>query len=515
MFKGKLFAIICSATSVVVAATTALTLVLSGPRDTQSLHMLSDNDAVAYGVTNYLSGASETIDTISAIVDVIKENPSAFNLDFQINEMADFDEIEGLGGSLDVEMDAKNQMFSLMAGLTVGSATVANGTVYLDEDELIAKIPVLFEGIVTATFDNLSQDLSNSYIGETLLGGFDIDQYLAMFSVASEMMGSYLPEIDFDYADFLDDLMDVISASYFEATDAMSVTNNGKMTLNDGKEYQAYRAHLAVADLSYIILDSIIYILNNEDFQSMIGDVIDYASGMMVDIDEDLEGFDSVMSMAYGSSMGQIFSMASSYVESYWGQIITQLENYLGKTIDFSIYLTDTVEPAAFDLFIGFTENGSLTYDRKNADACEGYFSIKSDMTGGSNVGDYNNTTIEITDYYNTYIVNYDMKSEDNGDFDMNLSFNENENPVAKLKANGSYVEDGDYFNFKMDTLNYVQQGETLFDVTFSVGFNPIDAVSKPSGSPVYNVWDMDLSDFTSLLKEINGNLSDIEDLFQ
>ena len=107
------------------------------------------------------------------------------------------------------------------------------------------------------------------------------------------------------------------------------------------------------------------------------------------------------------------------------------------------------------------------------------------------------------------------MKSEDNGDFDMNLSFNKNENLVAKLNANGSYVEDGDYFNFKMDTLNYVQQGETLFDVTFSVGFNPIDAVSKPSGSPVYNVWDMDLSDFTSLLKEINGNLSDIEDLFQ
>ena len=47
MLKSKLMAIIGVSTSVVVAATTALTLAISGPRNVLSLSALSDNDAVA------------------------------------------------------------------------------------------------------------------------------------------------------------------------------------------------------------------------------------------------------------------------------------------------------------------------------------------------------------------------------------------------------------------------------------------------------------------------------------
>ena len=55
----------------------------------------------------------------------------------------------------------------------------------------------------------------------------------------------------------------------------------------------------------------------------------------------------------------------------------------------------------------------------------------------------------------------------------------------------------------------------TLFDLGFSLGFKPIDAVTKPSGSPVYDLWEMNEDDFIELFEEIGEKVEDFSEIFE
>ena len=69
MFKTKLFATICAVTSAVTVATTALTLSIAGPSGLQTIHSLSANDAVATGISNVFSSASNGSESITEFID--------------------------------------------------------------------------------------------------------------------------------------------------------------------------------------------------------------------------------------------------------------------------------------------------------------------------------------------------------------------------------------------------------------------------------------------------------------
>lgn len=508
MFKTKLFAAICTGTSFVVAATTALTLAVSGPRNTQSLHMLSDNNAVAYGFTNLLGETTSAFDTISNIVDTVSDEKASISGSFTINSIEDMEELSGMGAGLEINFDTENGAMSLIGNASYGSMDILKATLYLDKDEMIAEIPALFKGIIIAPLDNLEEDFSNSYFGELAAeNGFDYNEFRQELEAALDSAVNDMPQFDFDYEEFYDGLLDTINDSYYKATDNMTVKDLGKKPLQSGEKYQCYRAEVPVADLSYIVRDAVLYILNSDEFASYIEQVMEYMSKTSSYYDDD---------DIYGSSTEFRSQLKSSakMIEMYWGQVVTELEDTLGKEIVFTIYLDNAVNPAGFEFYVSEMEDGTISFEKNAVDTSEYSCIISADLTGGKNIGDYADYNVQFQSQYEDSMFHFSKRMEPNGDFSISATFTEDEN-TAEISLTGAYTDDDPFFTYNVDSFKVTEDGNTLFDVGFTLSFQPIDKVEKPSGSPEYNIWEMDENDFKALTKEIQKAIEEISSLIE
>lgn len=523
MLKGKLLAIISGTTSVAVAATTALTLAISGPRDTYSLNALSDNDAVANGITSIFDSASDSVDTVTEVIDIISEDKAAFSMGFNINKIEGFDELSGLGGNLDINMDVEDMKFSIDADAVYGTVELFNSVLYCDfnKKEMVASIPTLFNGILKASIDSdlINEHMNNSYLGSILKAqGFDYDEIKKQLEDALSQASTSLPafEYEFDYEEFADELTDVINDAFKVAVKNMDVTDNGKMPLNGGK-YQCYTAAISVNDLANIVKEAIVYVLKSDEFQDYLDYILEYVqeieksnSGYDSDDLEDIYGGMSGMDMSMGETLGSLAPM----LETYWPTIVKEIENVLGKNIEFTIYLTDTVETAGFEIYLSQTENGTLSYKKSNVNNSEMAIVIKGDFTGGKEIGDYTYLSLEGLEYGESKIfADYSLKMEANGDFTLNLVAKEEGEQIGAISVDGKYTTKDMFFTLDVDSFKFIEEDETMFDVGFLLSFQPIDSVVRPSGSTEYDLWEMDEEDFNKLGEEISEKVEKIEDI--
>ncbi|MEE1517766.1 MAG: hypothetical protein UF228_09250 [Lachnospiraceae bacterium] len=499
MFKTKLFATICAVTSAVTVATTALTLSIAGPSGLQTIHSLSANDAVATGISNVFSSASNGSESITEFIDVLTSTKTAANLGFTINSIKGVEEVSGIGGELELQLDSEAEAAALLLNAKLGELGLFNSTLYVDKSEIIASVPFLFDGIISVGLDNLLEDLENSYIGSSLLAtaDIDVDELKELYNTFTSELATKAPDFDFDSDKFMDGLEDVISDAFDEAMAEMDTKDLGMIKLNGGS-YQGYEAKVSVAKLSYIFRDSIKYILNSKDIQNLVDDVIAYA--------EETMGEDLVPENEFnGSMLGDLTSL----VDMYWGPLVSELEAVLGENIQFTIYLTETVEIAGFE-FDAYVINDKLTYNSSDASVADDAIVFKADYTGGKNIGDYTDISVEIFEENESLgSIKYVAKHEANGDFEISFNFSDATESYA-LTLNGNYVKDGDFFSLVVDSIKLIEGNETIADFGFTISFKPIDAVTKPSETPVYDLWEMDESDLMDLITNIGEKLEEL-----
>ena len=499
MFKTKLFATICAVTSAVTVATTALTLSIAGPSGLQTIHSLSANDAVATGISNVFSSASNGSESITEFIDVLTSTKTAANLGFTINSIKGVEEVSGIGGELELQLDSEAEAAALLLNAKLGELGLFNSTLYVDKSEIIASVPFLFDGIISVGLDNLLEDLENSYIGSSLLAtaDIDVDELKELYNTFTSEFATKAPDFDFDSDKFMDGLEDVISDAFDEAMAEMDTKDLGMVKLNGGS-YQGYEAKVSVAKLSYIFRDSIKYILNSKDIQNLVDDVIAYA--------EETMGEDLVPENEFnGSMLGDLTSL----IDMYWGPLVSELEAVLGENIQFTIYLTETVEIAGFE-FDAYVINDKLTYNSSDASVADGAVVFKADYTGGKNIGDYTDINVEIFEENESLgSIEYVAKHEANGDFEISFNFGDKAESYA-LTLNGNYVKDGDFFSLVVDSIKLIEGNETIADFGFTISFKPIDAVTKPSETPVYDLWEMDESDLMDLITNIGEKLEEL-----
>ena len=501
MFKTKLFAAICSVSSVVVAASTAVALAVSGPRETQSLRLLSDNTAVAYGITNIF----DTDSSIAEIVNTVSENKTAMKAGFVINSIEGIDEVSGFGAGLELDIDTENSEGSLILDASYGGMELLAATLYYNSDELVGYMPALFEGIITAPLNNLPEDFEGSYIYELMAEeGFDLDEFRSELDSAISQVSANMSQFDFDYEGFAEGLCDTVREAYYDAAESMNVTDMGKVTLNSGDAYQCYYVDVPVADLSYILKDAVLYILESDELAEYIDQVYAY----MAEADSDYSYYADM-------DMASQLQSAATMVDAYWGQIVTEIENVLGKNITFTIYLTDAVETAGFEFYLHVDSNGSVSYDKADAANAAFSVSIMADYTGGENIGDYTSIALNCMEYGSTEaIMNYSHALEENGDFVLNALFNDTYS-TSEITADGSYIEDGQFFDLQVDSLKIIEDGETLCDIGLTLSCTPIDAIQRPSATPEYNIWEMDEADFEALGDEASDKIETLLNLIQ
>ena len=500
MFKTKLFATICAAASAVTVAATALTLSIAGPSGVQSIHTLSANDAIASSIAGVFSSASDTADEISNFVDVITSNKTATNIGFTINSLNGYEELSGVGGSLELQLDTESQAAALLLEATYGSMEIINGTIYVDKDEFLASVPTLFDGVLKAGLDNLEEDLENSFLGEMLLGDTDLDELKATISLLMNQYESMAPSIDFDYEKFMEGLTDTMNEAFNEAMENMEADDLGKQKLNGGS-YQCYEAKIPVRELSYILRDAIKYCLESKDFQNLIQEIFTTSA--------DLAGGD-IPSLGFEAAM---LGQYASYVDMYWGELVSGLEEVLGKNIELTIYITDTVELAGLS-FDAYVVGEQLVYDDSYANSAYMSVNLMCDYTGGKNIGDYTDVSLVAEAEGETVSLDYTKKYETNGDFDIDLVAN-NDGDTMSITADGNYVVDGEFFSLVVDSVKFIENDRTEADFGFNVSFKPIDSVTKPSGEPVYDIWEMDEDDFGELIMEISEKLEEFVEMFE
>ena len=156
-------------------------------------------------------------------------------------------------------------------------------------------------------------------------------------------------------------------------------------------------------------------------------------------------------------------------------------------------------------------EDGTISYEQSAIETSVVSFVFEADLTGGKDIGDY-------ADYTFAYIpeserdsleIKYSQHLEENGDFAIYVAVDE-VNSLAEISAEGSYTDNDPFFTCNIDSLKVMENGSTLFDVGFKLSFQPIDNVEKPSGSPEYNIWEMNEDDFEALREEILDAIKEI-----
>ena len=503
MFKTKLFAGICAGASVVTAAATALTLIISGPSGEKSLHQYSANEQVEISLERAFNSVSTSSDQITEFVNVITSNKTAANVGFTINSADGYEELTGVGGEIEVQLDTESMSAALLFNAALDSVTIVDGTVYVDRNEFLAVAPALYDGIIKANLDNLEEDLTNSFFGQYLLDSMDVDfdELSQAFELVLSDYEKYAPNFQFDSDKFYAGLNETLTKSYNNVLASMELEDLGNQPLNGGS-YQCYTVTISIEDLSLILKDAIIYTLNSPEIQSLADQLIEYLS----------ETADIPASDLYMMS-GEMLAQYPELVNLYWGQIIGSVEETLGENISFKMYIADTVELAGLQLNM-YVDGDTFSFDEKNANTNE-YMTITYDLTGGKNLGDYIEFDLTAVAEGSTMNMNYTSKFEPNGDFTMALKAEADDDGSFAMTAEGNYVQDGQFFNLEVDSLKLIEDDVTLYDFGFKCGFKPIDSVTKPTGSPVYDVWEMDEYDFQGLITNIELHLQELAEFFE
>ena len=346
MFKTKLFATICAAASAVTVAVTALTLGIAGPAGLQTMHTLSANDQIANSIAGVFSSASDTTEEITELIDTIVSNKTSTKIGFTINsldglealgDLYGINNLAGLGGNVEFQLDTESRAAAFIYELALGSVAGVGGTLYIDENEILAAAPFLFEGVLKAGLDNLEEDLQNSYLGQIISEEINFDEIEETLNLLITEYETMMPKFNFDSEKFMEGLVDTMSDAFDNAMLAMEADDLGKQKLNGGS-YQAYYAKIPVRELSYILRDAVVYCLESKDFQNLVDQVIEYIA--------DVAGEDVSTLGFSGSMLGEYSSM----VTANWKSVVSMLEEIMGKNIEAKIYITDTVELAGFEL---------------------------------------------------------------------------------------------------------------------------------------------------------------------
>ena len=493
MFKTKLFAGICIGAATVTAAATALTLYLSGPSEVKTIHQYSPNEQVEMSLEGAFNSFSSTKEEITQFVDVISTNKTSANIGLTVNYIEGAPEVSGFGGNVEFQLDTEAQAAAVILSATLGSVDVIDGTVYVDKDELIAAVPVLYDGIIKAGLDNLVEDLENSYIGSYILEDMDIYELQQAFELMASDYETFVPQIEFDSEKFANGLSETLTKSYNNALSSMDLEDLGAQELNGGS-YQCYNAKISVEDLSLILKDAIIYCMESSEFQDLVDQVLEYYEDAMGEPIPELEGLS-------GDMLGEY----AGFVDAGWSQIISGVVDSIGENIEFKIYISDTVELAGLE-FNMCPAGDKVSFNYKDAANAEERITLTLDFTGGKNIGDY--TEIELYGDLDgeEATFNYTSKHETNGDFYIGLTADMPGESYG-ITAEGNFVQDGQFFNLDVESIKFIENGETLVDLGISCGFKPIDSISKPSGEPVYDIWEMEEFDFEYLMLEIEENL--------
>lgn len=501
MFKTKLFAGICVGASVITAAATALTLYLSGPSDVKTIHQYSPNEQVEMSLEGAFNSMSNTATELTQFVNVITSNKTSTNIGFTINHADGYEELSGVGGELELQLDTDAKAAAVILNATLGSVDVIDGTIYIDRNELIAAVPVLYDGIIKVGLDNLAYDLENSFIGSYILKNVDIEELEQAFELVLTNYETYAPQFDFDSDKFYAGLSDTLTKSYNKALDSMELEDLGSEKLNGGS-YQCYNAKISVKELSNILKDAVVYCMESPEFQSLVDQSIEYYVEITGESIPELEMFS-------GSTLGQFAGL----LDANWSQIISRVEDAIGQDISFNIYISDTVELAGIEINM-YENNGKITFNKEEASNTKESITISCDFTGGKNIGDYTELVLSLNIENDPSKISFISKTEENGDFDITFSLIAPEETYV-ISAEGNYVEDGDFFNLDIDSIKMIEDDKTLYDFGFSCGFKPIDAITKPSASPVYDIWEMDEYDFAGLIYNIQAKLESLSDIIK
>ena len=192
---------------------------------------------------------------------------------------------------------------------------------------------------------------------------------------------------------------------------------------------------------------------------------------------------------------------------------VDTIDGILGENIELTVYITDTVELAGFAMDI-YVLGDTLSYNDANAADADLTMNLMCDYTGGKHIGDYTDISMTLKDEYDTVNIAYVQKYETNGDFDVDFTFESDDDSIA-ITADGNYVVDGDFFSFVIDSIKFIENDTVIGDFGLSFSFKPIDAVTKPSGEPVYDIWEMDEDDFGELIMEIGEKLEEFVEMFE
>lgn len=504
MFKTKLFASICAAASAVTVAATTATLFIAGPAGLDTIHDKSPNEAVASTIEGLFSSASSSASNITNIINTIATNKTATNIGFTINHIEGYDELDGYSGEMELQVDPDSKAASLILDLAIDSLEVEGATVYIDKEEILASIPSLFDGVFRLGLDNLDYDLNYSTIGEYLdLSYSDIEEITGVYEIITDAYSASLPQFDFDSEKFMEGLKDTMSDSFDEAMKNMEVEDLGKKELNGGK-YPAYEAQIPVEDLSGMIKDAAIYCVKSPEFQDLFDQAIDYA--------EDISGTDiSDYIGVSGADLGQLVNV----IDSYWDMVDEALIEVIGEDIEMTFYISETLELAGLSIDAYILDDG-ISFDDGDKKDAEMTFSLMCDYTGGKNIGDYSEINVDMKDGDSDEYISFDYsnKTESNGDFDLLFAFDMTNEDSFKLTANGNHVSNGNNFSLDVDSLKFYENDDLMFDVGFKLGFNTIDSITKPSGSTVYDLFDMDEYDFMELYFDLEDVIGELSDLF-
>lgn len=500
MFKTKLFAIICAAASAVTVAVTTLTLFIAGPAKVKTIYNLSPNEAVATTIQGVFSSASSSASNITQIFSAMANSKTATNVGFKINYIKGYEELSNIEGNAEIQLDPESMAAALLLDASYGSLSL-DGTVYIDKNELLASAPSLFDGVIRLGLEDLEYNLENSIIGE-FLSYSDIRDIEEVYTLIMEEYETLTPQFDFDSEAFMEGLTETMEKSFQKAMKNTKVDDLGKQKLNGGK-YQGYKAKFPVDDLSNIIRDAVVYCLESPEFEDIYEQVSDYT--------EELTGND--LEYYFGMDASTL-SQYSSLVSSMWPSITSELEKIIGDNITMTLYISDTAELAGLEIGV-YVLDDSISFDKSDASKADFAVEVNLDYTGGKNIGDYSEISVVMTeDNDDTLSILYSNKTKDNGDFDLAFKMDENNKNSIEVTANGNYVSNGTFFSLDVDSLKFKEDGDTIIDVGFKLGINEITSVTKPSGTPVYDILEMDYYDFYSLYLELEDTLEEVIELF-
>ena len=535
MIKSKLAASIAVAMTVAVGASTAATLVVSGERTAMSLHALSSQEAVMYGARNLYKEAKSGLSEIGDIVDTLVSEKNSLSGEFNINEISGYSELSGIGAGFQLNSDTKNNIVQLILNGKYQSADLFSAEIYSELGKnIIVSVPAILDKDLEFATDNFMEDFENSALYDLIkrsssnTGSLidDADLYTNddtdiftydedLFDSSDFTSGNEFSDLDkvaelyssmpaFQPGeDFQDDLQDIIDEHFDLIYDNLNVYVD-KANLNGGS-YNAYTAYIKIDDILSLVKDTVTYVLFSDDFKDYLGKLIDFYTENFPDFDLNMSKDDFLNS----------YSSLRSVINLYWPQLVSEISKNIGDEAGFTIYLSESVEVAGFQINLYYDEDldtmqimGSDVPDKENR------LSLFVDRTGGKNIGDNTSSVLEFTDGGDKeFSISYAKKvNGDDFSIDGNITFNDEDS--ISLAIDGSYKEDGNYFDMDIKNFEIYENEDVLASLSFKLSFQPIDSIKKSSSKDTYKILEMDEDELMDMLNEMGKKIEKLVDSF-